>query len=142
IWNANMKMWTHGPDKEPVVFKAEENNKLLGQGTWLLSDFKSNFDGVDFYGHAQLCFDPVKKKFVGTWIDNMTPHLSTMQGVYDEEKRILEMKTTGVDPQTGEKKTGRNTTKWIGKDRRVFTAYNNTKDGEVKQFEIEYSRKK
>jgi hypothetical protein len=142
MWNAKMKMWTHGPDAEPIVVDAAESNTLLGKGTWLISDFRSNFEGAEFFGHAQLCFDPVKKKFVGTWIDNMTPHLSTMQGNYDNEKRILEMKTQGVDSKSGKPVSGRNTTQWIGEDRRVFMSFNDTPDGEVKQFEIEYTRKK
>jgi hypothetical protein len=57
-------------------------------------DFKadSGFEGHGIYG-----FDPVRGKYVGTWVDTMRTSLAQLEGTWDADKRTMtfvgEMKT-------------------------------------------------
>ena len=49
-------------------------------GLWVLSKFEGDFGGMKFEGRGQFGYDPIKKKYVGTWIDSMSPTLSVLEG--------------------------------------------------------------
>ncbi|MEM7396887.1 MAG: DUF1579 family protein, partial [Verrucomicrobiota bacterium] len=95
-WKAEMKMYMAGPDKPPTVVEATEVNTLMEGGLWLLTDF----DAGQFKGHGQYGYDPIKKKYVGTWIDTMTPHISAMQGTVNKAGRLV-MYMNSIDIATG-----------------------------------------
>ena len=42
-------------------------------GLWVASTFQGDFGGMTFEGRGQFGYDPAKKKYVGTWIDSMSP---------------------------------------------------------------------
>jgi hypothetical protein len=44
-----------------------------------------------------LGFDPIKKKFVGTWVGSMMTHLFTYEGVLDKAGVSLPLDTMGPD---------------------------------------------
>ena len=73
-WDATVKSYNSGPDAEPSVSKGTEVNTLMHGGLWLLSKFEGDFGGEKFEGRGQFGYDPIKKKYVGTWIDSMSPH--------------------------------------------------------------------
>lgn len=141
-WNADIKMWMAGPDAEPMSSKGVETNHMMG-GLWLLSKFEGEFAGQKFTGHGQFGYDPVKKKYIGTWIDSMNPHMSTMEGTYDAKSKTMTMLSEGIDGNSGQMMKGKNVGKQIDKDTRLFTMYMFTPGGdEVKIMEIKYTRKK
>jgi hypothetical protein len=80
VWDAEVTMWEK-PDSEPTKSKAVETNKMLGK-MWLLSEFEGEFAGEKFTGHGHMGYDPIKKKYVGAWIDTMSPFMWTMEGDY------------------------------------------------------------
>lgn len=65
VWDAVATFF--GPNGEENS-KGVETNRMLG-GFWLVSEFKGEFFGAPFEGRSQLGYDPIKKKYVGTWID-------------------------------------------------------------------------
>jgi len=67
-WDASMDF---GGNKS----KGTARYKMGIGGFWLLMDFTGDFAGAKFEGKGATGYDPVKKKYVGTWIDTMTPHL-------------------------------------------------------------------
>ena len=142
VWDADVVTWMAGPDAEPVRSKAVERNRLIG-GLWLVSDFEGSFAGAKFIGHGQLGYDSVKKKYVGTWIDNMAPILLTLEGSYDEETRTLTMFAEGPNPQTGKMERMRNVTRYVGPDKRIFTmSVDRSGNGKfVKLMQITYRRR-
>ena len=142
-WDADVKIW-HAPDAEPMESKATETNKMLGK-LWLLSDFNGDFGGMKFAGHMQLGYDPVKKKFVGTWIDTMSPFLQTMEGTYDEKTKTSTMIATGVDMATGKESKSKMITRHEGADKKVFEMLmpvEGEDDKWWKMMEVNYTRKK
>lgn len=142
-WDAEMTVWMGGPESEPATFPASEVNSMMGP--WLISKFESNFGGMEFKGHAQMCYDPIKKKLVGTWIDSMSPHLNTMEGTYDPETRSTTTISSGIDAQTGEMNKSRAVTKYIDDDTKVMKMFMldpETEAEKFKAFEIKYTRQK
>ena len=143
-WDAELKTWQAGPDAEPTVEKGTETVKVMGD-LWTISDFKGQFSGMDFSGHGFTGYDPLKKKFVGTWVDTMSLAPMILEGTYDAAKKTLMMTSEGVNPATKEAYKLRETLTWKDKDHRTFVLYmtmGDVKSEPVKMMEISYTRKK
>ena len=53
---------------------------MLAGGLWLISTFEGEFGGAKFEGRGQFGYDASKGKYVGTWIDSMSPNMSLLEG--------------------------------------------------------------
>ncbi len=143
VWDAEMKLWAQGPDAEPMVSKGVERNRMLGD-YWLVSDFTVDLGGQKFSGHGQNGYDPVKKKFVGTWIDTMGAGISPMEGTYDEKTGEMTMTMTSVDPASGQEIKSKSVSKHKDDNTRVFTMFMQAPSGSdtwVKSMEVTYTRR-
>ena len=143
VWDAEMKIWMQGPDSDPAVSKGVERVRPLGD-LWIISNFEGDVSGQQFTGHSQMGYDPLKKKFVGTWIDTVSPHISTMEGTYDEATQELTMLMTNIDPATNKESKAKTVSKSVDKDTRVFTMFMETPgvgDGWTKMMETNYNRR-
>ena len=67
-WDATIKSWMQGPGSEPSVPKGVEVAKMMPGGLWVLSEFHGKFGDAAFHGQGQTGYDPVKKKYIGTWV--------------------------------------------------------------------------
>ena len=139
-WDAEAKFWI-SPDTAPVTSKGVEKNVLLGN-MWLISEYKSEADEMVFEGHGQFGYDPVEKKYVGTWIDSFSPNITKMVGTYDADKKAMTFETTGVG-MDGSTTKGKNVVVY-GQDERVMTMYVAAPgtDEMIKVMEVAYSRAK
>ncbi len=140
-----MKSYPNGPESEPTVARGIETNTVVPGGLWLVSIFQGEFDGVKFEGRGQYGYDPRKKKYVGTWVDSMSPTLTVLEGSYDAMTRTMTYTGDGVCPKDGSKLIERMVTKIQGDDRRVFTLYVTgapTGGKEAKVMEIEYTKRR
>ncbi len=140
-WEAEMKMWMPGSD-EPMVAKGMEVNKMLGD-YWLVSKFSGSVAGQEFVGHGTIGYNPVTKKYVGTWLDSMGPFMSHMEGTYDASTKTMTMMMKGYSPD-GSESRGKNVAVTKDENTRVFTMYMlqpGTEDKYVKQMEITYRKK-
>jgi len=139
-WDAKMKIWMPGAEK-PEEATGTEFNKLLG-GMWVASVFKGELFGQEFEGRAALGYDSHKKKYGGSWIDSMEPHMSRMEGTWDKKTSTMTLIKTGVDPETGKPRIGKNVTVYDGRNSRKMTLFMKMPDGEfVKYMEIVYTRR-
>ena len=144
-WDATIKSFLAGPGAEPTISKGVEVNKVVPGGLWLISEFRGDFAGVAFEGHGQFGYDPLKKKYVGSWIDSMSPSLSVLEGTYDAQTRTMTLVGDGFDPGTKTKYTQRMVTTSKDDDTRVFTLYmkfEGAGDDEIKFMEITYTKRK
>jgi hypothetical protein len=140
-WDATMKLF-HAPGAEPTVSKATETNELIG-GMWLVSRFESELMGMPFTGVGQWGYDPAEKKYIGTWVDNMTPYMQTIRGDYDPATKTMTSVSESRDPMTGENITYQDSARTIDADTRVFEmSAPDGKGGYQKMLEIEYKRRK
>ncbi len=96
-WMGEMKMFINGPDADPVVMPCSEKNVMMDTGLWLISEFESG----PFKGHGQFGYDPEKKKFVGSWIDNQTSSLGIMEGTHDAKTNETTYLSKMMNPATG-----------------------------------------
>jgi hypothetical protein len=94
--SGQMKIWVQGLDAEPASVPFEETNTVVLGGFWLRTEFSSG----PYQGSGMSGYDPVKKKYVGTWADNMSPHMNVSEGTFDEQQRQLTMIFKGYDPAT------------------------------------------
>jgi hypothetical protein len=95
-WDATIKTFGPGPDAEPMISKGTEVNTVMTSGLWMLSKFDGDFGGVKFEGRGQFGYDPNKKKYVGTWIDSLSPNLSVLEGSYDSKTKTMTYVGDGV----------------------------------------------
>ncbi len=142
-WDATIKSFTSGPDVEPMVSKGTEVNTVMPGGLWVLSKFDGDFGGMKFQGRGQFGYDPVKKKYVGTWIDSLSPNLSVLEGSYDPKTKTMTYVGDGTGPD-GIKYSQKMVTTTKDDGSRVFTLF--MKVGEAKDearfMEITYTKRK
>jgi hypothetical protein len=136
-WDASVEMFMD-PAGAPGVSKGTETVSMLG-GFWQVSEFKSEMMGQPFEGRGATGYDPVKKKYVGTWIDTMTPGYYTVEGTYDPATKTMTTVMEGPDP-TGVIAKTKATTQWKDADTRVFSMYG--PDGKTVGMRITYKRRK
>jgi hypothetical protein len=139
-WDATMKVFA-AEGAEPTVGKATETNEMIGD-LWLVSRFESELFGSKFMGLGTWGYDPAEKKYVGTWIDNMSPYPQTIRGDYDAATKTLTALAEGRDPASGEKVTYRETARTVDENTRVFEMFAPGKDGKYwKMLDVEYKRR-
>jgi hypothetical protein len=144
-WDAAITSYQNGPDSEPTVTKGVEVNTVLSGGLWVSSTFQADFGGHAFEGRGQFGYDPIKKKYVGTWIDSMSPSLSVLDGSYDAKTKTMTYTGDGVCPIDGSKLVQRMVTTTKADGSREFTLYiTGTPTGgkEAKIMHINYTKRK
>jgi len=113
--------------------------KMALNGLWLMSKFEGDFAGTKFEGHGMDSYDPVKKKFVGVWVDTMATSPLVLEGTYDKEKKAITM--TGEGPGMDGKPTKYKTVSEMkDDDNMVFSLY--MADAKDAMMTITYKRKK
>ncbi|MBL8727826.1 MAG: DUF1579 domain-containing protein [Planctomycetes bacterium] len=133
-WDAVVEGEGMEPSKGTSVMKM-----VLG-GFWMSDHFTCDFGGMKFEGHGMTGYDPIKKKYVSTWVDNMNPALMVTEGTYDEKTRTLNMTGDGYDHMGNQVKVR---TATIHKDRNtvVFEMYHKGAGAETKVMSITYTRR-
>jgi hypothetical protein len=144
-WDATAKSYQNGPDSEPVVSKGVEVNRIVTGGLWLSSIYKGDFGGIAFEGHGNFGYDPGKKKYVGTWIDSMSPSLIVLEGTYNPETKTMTYVGDVGSPTDSTKVTYKMVTTAKSDSSRIFTLYmTGTQTGgkEAKIMQTEYTKRK
>ena len=148
-WTYTLKMWMD-PKGQPQESKGTATRKAIMDGRYFIAEHKGKFqmpgpDGkmkdMDFTGMAIEGYDNAKKKFVSSWIDNMSTMIMNSEGVYDAatktfnydaECQMMPGKTTKI----------REVIKIVDNDHHTFEWYDDTHGSENKTMEISYTRKK
>jgi hypothetical protein len=129
------------PDKPPVKTKGSENNRSIG-GFWVQGEHKGDFFGTPFTGVMTLGYDAEKKKYIGTWVDSILPHLWKYEGTVDATGKILTLESEGPGPEPGKLAKYRDSLEIKSKDHKVLTSATE-KDGKwVTYLTVQYRRKK
>jgi hypothetical protein len=132
-WDCTMKMM--GQEGKAVA-----NYKMLGD-FWLIGDFEGDAGGMKFKGHDFMGYDPQKKKYIGTWVDSLSPNAMPMESTYDSSKKVMTAVGEGINME-GKKAKFKTTSEWKSNDEMLFTMYEE-KDGKMEQsFTIDYKRRK
>jgi hypothetical protein len=110
-------------------------------GFWLTETFTGDFGGQKFEGRGTTGYDPFKKKYVGTWIDSVSPTIMVMEGTYDKAANTLTDTGEGIGPD-GKLQKLKDVTEFADKDTIVFTMYSVADGKDQQMMKITYKRKK
>src|SRR5262245_28813429 len=80
VWDAHVKCNMPTPTQS----KGEYRAKLDLGGFFLVTEFNGDMGGKLFHGRGFTGFDPFKKKYVGIWVDSMSPGIYTSEGAFDQ----------------------------------------------------------
>lgn len=138
-WDAEMSM-----DGGATTSKGTEVNSMVGD-FWLVSNFNMpDFMGMPFAGHSTMGYDEASGKYLGFWIDSMSPTGMHMEGTWDEAAQTMTCHGKGKGPD-GSDVNHKMTTQYKGDDTRVFTMFmpSPEKEGEwTPMMTITYTKKK
>ncbi len=142
--------WTYehecpaGPDKPAEKVTGTETVRSLG-GLWVACEGKGKMPGGgDATTLMTLGFDPVKKRYVGTWIGSMMTYLWVYDGELDAEAgKVLTLNCEGPS-FTAEGKTARykDVIEFKSDDHRVLTSHTLGEDGKWTQLMTANYRRK
>ena len=148
-WSYTVKMWMD-PSAPPQESKGTATRKAMMDGRFVVMDVtgKMEMPGPDgktksmtFKGHGLEGYDNVKKKFVGTWMDNMGTGIMMSEGDYDPTTKTFTYRSE-MEPMPGMKTAVREVLKVTDKDHMTYEWYENRGGQDVKMMEISYTRKK
>jgi hypothetical protein len=140
-WDASVEIWMT-PGGTPSVSKGVETNTMGPGGFWLLTDFKADMMGTPFAGHGTAGYDPIKAKYVSTWIDSMSPALNIGESTYDAATKTMTGTIDGLD-MSGRPTKSKAVSQWKADGSRVFSMYSKGPDGkEALAMRITYTKKK
>jgi hypothetical protein len=148
-WTYALKMWMD-PSGKPQESKGTSTRKAIMGGRYFIAEHSGKFqmpgpDGkmkdMNFKGMAIEGYDNAKKKFVSSWIDNMSTMIMNSEGDYDPAAKSF---TYNAECQMEPGKTTkiREVIKVVDKDHHTFEWYDNSRGPETKTMEITYTRKK
>ena len=150
-WNYTVKMWMNGdPSSKPEESRGIAKRTAIMDGRFVVMEVAGRMElpGADgkmksmtFKGHGLEGYDNVKKKFVGTWMDNMGTGIMMSQGDYDPSTKTFTYNSE-VEMMPGMKTPIREVLKINDKDHMTFEWYENRGGQDVKTMEINYTRSK
>ena len=150
-WGYTVKMWMNpDPNAKPEESKGTAVRKSMMDGRFFVVDVtgKMEMPGVDgkkkemtFKGMGVDGYDNVKKKFVGTWMDNMGTGVMMSEGDYDPATKTFTY-ASEYEAIPGMKTKIREVVKIVDKDHHTFEWYEDRGGKEAKTMEIHYTRKK
>lgn len=134
-WDATVKM-------AGFESKATSSFKMTLGGFHLVQEFAGDFGGMKFEGRGTAGYCPLKKKYISTWTDSMSPSPMVMIGAYDADGKtfIEDGEGPGMD---GKLTKVRSKTVMPDKDTILFTMFTVDDAGkETESMSITYKRKK
>src|SRR5213595_2261286 len=148
-WNYTIKFWMNpDPNAKPQESKGTAVRKSMMGGRYFVMDVSGKMqmpgeDGkmkdVQFKGMGVEGYDNVKKKFVGSWIDNMGTGIQFSEGTYDPATKTFTY-TSEMEAVPGMKTQVREVLKIADNNHMMFEWYENEGGQEKKTMEINYTR--
>ena len=133
-WDATVKI-------AGMESKAKATWKLDFGGFYVIEDFEGEFGGMKFKGRGQTGYCPIKKAYVTTWIDSMSPSPMLMIGQFDKEGKTFTEEGEGPG-HDGKIAKFKSVSKMTDDDTINFTMYTVADGKESEMMSITYKRKK
>jgi hypothetical protein len=141
-WNAKVKFWMD-PSKPPQESEGVMKRQWIMDGRFIQEKYEGKAFGSTFQGMGLTGYDPLKKKYVGTWIDSLSCAIMIVHGDYDAKTKTLTSYSDDIDPYTGIKMKSRDVFRFVDDDHQVMEMYRTPEKGEEKKvMEIHYTRVK
>jgi hypothetical protein len=150
-WTYNIKFWMNpDPNAKPQESKGTAVTKPMMGGRYFVMDVSGKMqmpgpDGkpkdMEFKGMGIDGYDNVTKKFVSSWIDNMSTGIMLSEGTYDPATKTFTYTTEG-EMMPGVKTKVREVLKIVDSNHHTFEWYEDRGGQEAKTMEISYTRAK
>jgi len=141
VWDEEVISWQHA-GAEPYKHKMTAEIKMIFEGKYQEAVHKGDFGGMNFEGKSTLAFDNTTKKYVSTWIDNMSTGIMIMKGDFDPKTNTYNFEGECEDVVTKKKKKVREVFTLIDKNTQKLEMFDTGYDGkEFKNMEIVMKRK-
>ena len=131
-----------GPEAPMMKSTGTETDKFIVGGLFLSSDTKADMGGMTFEAHSILGYDQHKKKYTGSWVDNMSTAIWPYEGTVDDTGKVFTLMMEGPDPMSGKMTKIKLVHEITGKDTRKLTLFMPGPDGKEFQMKIDFTRKK
>ncbi len=137
-WKTVTKDYMMNPSKPTIEEGTAEFTSILG-GRFISQSFHGRSQGMPFEGVGMTGYDNAKKKYVGTWVDNMGTGVMVSEGTYDAATKTM-TETMDMSSPVGIMKL-RVVTEHKSDKEFVFTMYMLDPQGkESKAMEIVYTK--
>ena len=93
-----------------------------------------NMMGMPFEGRSLTGFDNAKKKFVMTWVDNLSSGFTYMRGDYVDSTKTLNLRGTQTNAMNGRDGNIREVMKIINDSTYTLDMYGDGQDGKETKF--------
>ncbi len=142
--------WTYenecsmGPDQPPMKATGTESVRSLG-GLWVLCEGRGEMPGGGAATTVMtLGYDPVKQRYVGTFVASMMTHLWVYDGGLDLEGTTLTLDTVGPNfgGAPGAMAKYKDVIEFKSNDHRVLTSHMLGDDGKWHQFMTAHYRRR
>lgn len=120
--------WDVAFETQGVEMKGTASYKMALGGMWLSSTLEMDMGGMPFSGQGLDSYDPVKKKYVGLWVDSMSNSPITLEGTRSADGKKITMTGKGPDP-TGQTVDYKTETEYVSKDKHIFKMWMGTLTG-------------
>lgn len=139
-FTASIKTWMQ-PGQPPLETSGVSENTWALDGRWVEQRYNGTFMGMPFKGIGYTGYDNIKKKYVGTWMDNMSTWVMSSTGT--AEGNAYTFTSTMDDPVTGKPSPIKQKVTVVDDDHHTMEMWSTAPDGSMyKVMEIAYSRKK
>lgn len=140
LWK--MQMSAFNPDGTPAMSStATSKVEWIMDGHYVQETVTGDFGGMPFHGSSLLGFDNIKQRYVGTWIDNWSTGVMTMEGTYDPKTKTLTMISSMPEPMSWSYVEAKTVSTWIDQDHGVAKFYMPGPDGnDYMHMQLDYTR--
>ena len=138
-WDVVVKTWM-APGQPPMESKGTAEIKSILGDRFIQMTFTGSFMDKPFNGIGLTGYDNVKKKVVGTWVDNMSTSIMRSEGTFNAATKTTTSESVTMDPSTGKECKGRTVEKWESDNKIVEEFFRKEGGKEMKAMEISYTR--
>ena len=141
-WTVKILMWMDPTATTPSETVSTTTNEMIMGGRYQLSKTKGTMMGMPFEGMSLLGYDNTKKVFTSTWVDNFGTGTMTLEGVWNDATKSIELKGKSFDPITSKDASIREIIKFTDNDHQEMQMFETKSGSEKKTMEIKMTRKK
>lgn len=140
-WTAEVTSWMK-PGAPPMKSTGTSENHWVLGGRWVEQRFTGSFMAQPFEGIGYTGYDNYKKKYMGTWMDNMSTMVMASEGTFDPAGKMMTSMSMMDDVMTGKATKVKSVVTVTDANNHVFEMWSAGPDGkDFKNMEIRYSRK-
>jgi hypothetical protein len=141
-WNTESTMWMD--PQNPMVSKGTAEIRWILGGRFLQQDMTGEMMGMPFTGTGVTGYDIYNMKYIGSWVDNSSTAMFTMEGTFDQSGKVLTMYGKMDEWMTGERdKNVKYVTRFTGPDSFAFEIHDLAiGEASTKVMQILYTRVK